>query len=96
MTRHALQCTSDTSTVSARNDILSVNKCAAHPPSMLLISINPLNAELNPICQLLALLGAHHILNISRIRVNMALVPVKNTSMLYTLYNQVCKGQEYC
>jgi hypothetical protein len=30
---------------------------------------NPLNAELNPICQLLALLGAHPILHISRIRV---------------------------
>ena len=30
---------------------------------------NPLNAELNPICHLLALLGAHHILHISRIRV---------------------------
>jgi hypothetical protein len=33
--------------------------------------INPLNAELNSICHLLALLGAHHILHISRIRVNM-------------------------
>jgi len=31
---------------------------------------NPLNAELNPICHLLALLGTHHILHISRIRVN--------------------------
>jgi len=31
--------------------------------------LNPLNAELNPICHLLALLGAHHILHISRIRV---------------------------
>jgi len=31
--------------------------------------INPLNAELNPICHLLALLGAHPILHISRIRV---------------------------
>jgi hypothetical protein len=30
---------------------------------------NPLNAELNPICHLLALLGAHHTLHISRIRV---------------------------
>jgi len=29
----------------------------------------PLNTELNPICHLLALLGAHHILHISRIRV---------------------------
>ena len=32
--------------------------------------INPLNAELNPICRLLALLGAHHILHVSRLRVN--------------------------
>jgi hypothetical protein len=32
--------------------------------------INPLNAELNPICHLLALLLAHHILHVSRIRVN--------------------------
>ena len=31
--------------------------------------INPLNAKLNPICHLLALLGAHHILHVSRIRV---------------------------
>ena len=31
--------------------------------------INPLNAKLNPICQLLALLRAHHILHVSRIRV---------------------------
>ena len=31
--------------------------------------LNPLNAELNPICHLLALLGAHPILHISRIRV---------------------------
>jgi hypothetical protein len=31
---------------------------------------NPLSAELNPICHLLALLGAHHILHVSRIRVN--------------------------
>ena len=37
-------------------------------------SINPLNAELNPICHLLALLGAHHILHVSRIRVNICRV----------------------
>jgi len=30
-----------------------------------------LNAELNPICHLLALLGAHHILRISRIKVKL-------------------------
>ena len=32
--------------------------------------VNPLNAELNPICHFLALLGAHHILHVGRIRVN--------------------------
>ena len=32
-------------------------------------NFNPLNAELNPICYLLALLGAHHFLHVSRIRV---------------------------
>jgi len=31
--------------------------------------INPLNAELNPICHLLVLLGAHHILHVGRLRV---------------------------
>jgi len=34
-----------------------------------LCCINPLNGELNPICHLLLLLGFHHILHISRIRV---------------------------
>ena len=33
------------------------------------MDFNPLNAELNPVCYLLALLGAHHILHVSRIRV---------------------------
>ena len=31
--------------------------------------LNPLNAKLNPICHLLALFGAHHILHVSTIRV---------------------------
>ena len=31
--------------------------------------VNPLNAELNPICHLLALLVAHHILHVSSITV---------------------------
>jgi hypothetical protein len=34
-----------------------------------LLTFNPLNAELNPICHLLALLGAHLIFHVSRIRV---------------------------
>jgi len=32
--------------------------------------INPLNAKLNPICHLLTLLGAHHILHVSGVKVN--------------------------
>jgi hypothetical protein len=33
------------------------------------VSFNPLNTELNPICHLLALLGAHLIFHVSRMRV---------------------------
>jgi hypothetical protein len=33
------------------------------------VTINPLNAKLNPVCHLLALLGARPILHVSRIRV---------------------------
>jgi hypothetical protein len=36
----------------------------------LTIIINSLNAELNPIRHLLALAGAHHFVDVSRIRVN--------------------------
>ena len=35
------------------------------------LNINPLKPELNPICYLLALLGAHHFLHVSRIRVKL-------------------------
>ena len=35
------------------------------------IVINPLNPELYPICYMLALLGAHHFLHVSRIRVKL-------------------------
>jgi hypothetical protein len=42
-----------------------------HPYKRLIdIKFNPINADLNPICHLLALLGARHILHVSRIRVN--------------------------
>ena len=48
---------------------------SAHTPegNMKDLLINPLNAELNAICHLLALLGAHHILHVSRIRVKQTL-----------------------
>ena len=35
------------------------------------VTFNPLNPELNPICYLLALLGAHHFLQVSRISVKL-------------------------
>ena len=38
-----------------------------------LFVFNPLNAELNPICHLLALLGAHQFLRVSRLRVKCVL-----------------------
>ena len=34
---------------------------------------NPLNTELNPICHLLALLGAHHIFHVSWLRVKLVI-----------------------
>ena len=46
---------------------------------------NPSNIELNPICHLLALLGAHHILHVSRIRVKGHFNPV-NTEL-----NPICQ-----
>jgi len=45
-------------------------KLTATQIDKLINNINPLNAELNPICCLLALIGAQHILHGSRIRVN--------------------------
>ena len=39
--------------------------------NVLTLDFNPLNAELNPICYFLALLGAHHFLHVSRIRVKL-------------------------
>jgi hypothetical protein len=36
---------------------------------ILFVDFNPLNTKLNPICHLLALLGAHPTLHVSRIRV---------------------------
>ena len=42
------------------------------PSSKLIVDpINPLKPELNPICYLLALLGAYHFLHVSRIRVKL-------------------------
>ena len=52
----------------------------------ILFYFNPLNAELNPICHLLALLGAHHILHISRIRVKRFLL---STAAIYIVTQHI-------
>ena len=46
--------------------------------TFLLLKVNPLNAELNPICHLLALLAAHYILHVSRIRVKPENIDITN------------------
>ena len=48
----------------------TVNMFWVHIFAQRLVFFNPLNAKLNPICYLLALL-AHHFLHVSRIRVNL-------------------------
>jgi hypothetical protein len=47
--------------------------------------LNPLNTELNPICHFLALLGAHHILHVSRLRAlfNMHSMNIKVISVCF-------------
>jgi len=45
-----------------------VHEVLSYAPAINL-TINPLNAELNPICHLLAILGTHHIFHFSRVRV---------------------------
>ena len=46
----------------------------------------PLNPELNPICYLLALLGAHHFLHVSSIRVKLYVSPVYVAKVCHALY----------
>ena len=50
----------------ARSDLLYG---VSYPNTTLIF--NPLNAKLNPICHLLAVLGAHPIFHVSRIRVKL-------------------------
>jgi hypothetical protein len=49
----------------------------SHITSYEVRKINPLNAELNPIFHLLALLGSYHILYVSRVMVKTSLLPGK-------------------
>ena len=55
-----------------RISVLPTNVCVEMDKANRKVFIlNPLNLELNPICYLLALLGAHHFLHVSRIRVKL-------------------------
>jgi len=62
---------------------------------------NPLNAELNPICYLLALLGAHHFLHVSRIRVKslilrLLILYIYDISSLRVNTSAHSSGAKYC
>ena len=52
----------------------SASNFAVHKVTTKLYGVNPLNAELNPIRHLLALVGARHIVHVSRIRVKHAYI----------------------
>jgi hypothetical protein len=52
--------------------------------------LNPSNAKLNPICHLLALLGAHHILHISRIRVKNCTYKVTEAYLCMSVHAPYC------
>ena len=69
----------------------------------LLLIINPLNADLNPIFHLLTLLGAHHILHVSTVMVNAfsnhlvlsfslhrAQQNIRSTNVLQLVYSPKC------
>jgi hypothetical protein len=56
-------------------------------------ALNPLNAELNPICHLLALL-AHTILHVGRIRVNQTIIQAVCWHFFLQHFCSLCYG--YC
>jgi len=56
------------------HEITNVKKMLIY--NFLISKFNPLNAQLSPICQLLALLGAHHIFHVGGLRVKYAVLPV--------------------
>jgi hypothetical protein len=51
---------------------------------------NPLNPELNPICYLLALLGAHHFLHVSTIRVKSLTLRLLMSYIYIYIYIYIC------
>ena len=47
---------------------------------------NPLNAELNPICHFLALVGAHHILHVSRVKVKAIFISIRFKFWMFVIH----------
>ena len=67
---------------------------------MVHLYFNPLNPELNPICYLLALLGAHHFFHVSRIRVKSLTIRLLMSYIYIYIYSKTClkrnlKGPEH-
>jgi len=60
------------------------------------ICFNSVNAELNPICHLLALLGANHILHVSRIRVKVNLLSINVDITHYIKFKTKNKPNNHC
>ena len=58
-------------------------------------SVNPLNAELNPICHLLALL-AHHFLHVSRIRVKSLTLRLLMSYIYIYIYIYIWSAYSWC
>ena len=58
------------------NFILVIDTTVQNNDKEISLHFNPLNAELNPLCHLLTLLGAHLIFHISRIRVKQTVCTV--------------------
>ena len=65
-------------------------------PWQICVVFNPLNAELNPICYLLALLGAHHFLHVSRIRVKSLTIRLLMSYIYIYIYIYIWSTHSWC
>ena len=67
---------------------------------IIIVIINPLNTEFNPICNLLTLLGAYHILHISRIKVKGQLlffdIFLDKVKHIFLLRRELSQKKPYC
>jgi len=55
--------------------------------------LTPLKAQLNPICHLLTLLGTHHILHVSRIRVKLRFTNDRPSHLFATRFPHICLAE---